>query len=149
MTRLEPRITPGTAVVFYDGDPVEHNYRATAWWTSGRTGFAKSESVPHRSHFTAPKKFGGLEGRWTREELQLAAVAGCFTTALRTLATTIDFNDLEVEAAGTIRKVNTGYTFSEIVIRPTLKISDYNQRDRATLLGVSGPRYTVEGRTPG
>ena len=43
----------------------EHAYRVAAWWTSGRTGLAKSDSAPNAIHFTAPTEFGGLEGRWT------------------------------------------------------------------------------------
>jgi hypothetical protein len=43
----------------------EHKYRVVAWWTSGQTGIANSESAPNAIHFTAPPQFGGLEGRWT------------------------------------------------------------------------------------
>ena len=64
----------------------EHAYRVAAWWTSGRTGIAKSDSAPNAIHFTAPTEFGGMEGRWTPEELLLAAVAGCYTTTMRALA---------------------------------------------------------------
>ena len=64
----------------------EHAYRVAAWWTSGRTGLAKSDSAPNAIHFTAPAEFGGLEGRWTPEELLLAAVAGCYTTTVRAIA---------------------------------------------------------------
>ena len=38
----------------------EHAYRVAAWWTSGRTGLAKSDSAPNAIHFTAPMEFGGL-----------------------------------------------------------------------------------------
>lgn len=111
----------------------EHAYRVAAWWTSGRTGIAKSDSAPNAIHFTAPAEFGGLEGRWTPEELLLASVAGCYTTTLRAIAGTaqFDFTDLQVEASGTIRKAESGYSFSEIVIRPSLKLSSIEQRDRA------------------
>lgn len=111
----------------------DHAYRVSAWWTSGRTGLAKSDSAPNAIHFTAPPEFGGLEGRWTPEELLLAAVAGCYTTTLRSLAgaSQFEFTDLQVEATGTIRKIDSGYAFSEIVIRPTLKISSAEERERA------------------
>ena len=110
----------------------EHSYRVAAWWTSGRTGLAKSDSAPNAIHFTAPKDFGGLEGRWTPEELLLAAVAGCFTTTLRSIAgNQFDFTDLQVEASGTIRKAQSGYGFTEIIIQPTLKIDCSEQRERA------------------
>ena len=85
----------------------EHAYRVAAWWTSGRTGLAKSDSAPNAIHFTAPTEFGGLEGRWTPEELLLAAIAGCYTTTVRAIAGGVhfDFTDLQVEASGTVRKL--------------------------------------------
>jgi peroxiredoxin-like protein len=111
----------------------EHVYRVAAWWTAGRTGLVKSDSAPSAIHFTAPTEFGGLEGRWTPEELLLAAIAGCYTTTVRTLANTTecDFADLQVEASGTIRKAESGYTFSRIIVRPNLKISSDEERGRA------------------
>ena len=111
----------------------EHAYRVAAWWTSGRTGLAKSDSAPNAIHFTAPAEFGGLEGRWTPEELLLAAMAGCYTTTLRAIAGTAHFNftDLQVEASGTVRKGESGYSFTEIVLRPNLKISSPEERERA------------------
>jgi organic hydroperoxide reductase OsmC/OhrA len=111
----------------------EHAYRVAAWWTSGRTGIAQSDSAPNAIHFTAPKEFGGLEGRWTPEELLLASVASCFTTTLRAIAGSVrfDFTDLQVEASGTVRKAASGYSFSEIVLRPTLEISDFSKREKA------------------
>jgi len=111
----------------------EHAYLVSAWWTSGRTGIAKSDSAPNAIHFTAPKEFGGLEGRWTPEELLLAALAGCFTTTLRAVAgnSRFDFADLEVEVSGTVRKAASGYSFSEIVLRPTIKIAEFSDQDRA------------------
>jgi len=74
-----------------------------------------------------------LEGRWTPEELLLAAIAGCYTTTLRAIAggAQFDFTDLQVEASGTIRKADSGYTFTQIVLRPTLKIASAEERDRA------------------
>jgi organic hydroperoxide reductase OsmC/OhrA len=110
----------------------DHAYRVAAWWTAGRTGLAKSDSAPNAIHFTAPAEFGGLEGRWTPEELLLAAVAGCFTTTLRTLAgaAKFDFTDLQVEVSGTVRKSDPGYRFTEIVVRPNLKIASVEERDR-------------------
>ena len=111
----------------------EHAYRVSAWWTSGRTGLAKSDSAPNAIHFTAPMEFGGLEGRWTPEELLLAAVAGCYTTTVRAIAgaAQINFTDLQVEASGTVRKAESGYNFSQIIVRPSLKIASADEKDRA------------------
>ena len=100
-------------------------YRVVAWWSSGRTGLAKSNSAPNAIHFTAPPQFGGLEGRWTPEDLLLSAVASCYTTTFRTVAdhSKLEYADLEVEVEGVISKTDSGYSFSEIVIRPNLTIS--------------------------
>src|ERR1051326_2278299 len=114
----------------------EHAYRVAAWWTSGRTGLAKSDSAPNAIHFTAPTEFGGLEGRWTPEELLLPAIAGCYTTTVRAIAggAQFDFTDLQVEASGTVRKVESGYSFTQIVVRPNLKIASNEERARGLKL---------------
>ncbi|MGH9543966.1 MAG: OsmC family protein [Terriglobales bacterium] len=110
-----------------------HKYRALAWWTSGQTGLAKSGSVPSAIHFSAPPEFGGIEGRWTPEDLLLAALASCFTTTFRAIAgySKFGYTDLQVEVEGTVSKAESGYAFSEIILRPTLTIHDERERDRA------------------
>jgi organic hydroperoxide reductase OsmC/OhrA len=132
-------------------DRSEHQYKVTAWWTCGRTGIAKSASSPNAIHFTAPKNFGGLEGRWTPEELLLAAISGCFTTTFRTIVSKAesDFTDLEVEAVATMRKADFGYMFTEIVLRPVLKIADPEQRERAIDLLNRAARLCLVSRTLG
>jgi peroxiredoxin-like protein len=111
-------------------------YRVTAWWSSGRTGLAKSDSAPNAIHFAAPPEFGGIEGRWTPEDLLLCSLASCYTTTFRALAdySKLEYSDLAVEVGGTIRKTDSGYEFSEIVIRPTLTLSDEQEQTRASRL---------------
>ena len=113
-----------------------HQYRVIAWWTSGRTGIAKSNSAPNAIHFTAPPEFGGLQGRWTPEDLLLGAIASCYTTTFRALAESsrFEYADLEVEVQGTVHKGDSGYSFSEILMRPNLTISSEEARERALLL---------------
>jgi len=129
----------------------EHAYRVAAWWTSGRTGLAKSDSAPNAIHFTAPTEFGGLEGRWTPEELLLAAIAGCYTTTLRAIAGTAQFNftDLQVEASGTVRKGESGWSFTQIVVRPNLKIASNDEKDRALELLKRAERLCLVSRAIG
>ena len=114
----------------------EQKYRVVAWWSSGRTGLAKSDSAPNAIHFTAPPEFGGLEGRWTPEDLLLSAVASCYTTTFRALAdySKLEYADLEVEVEGVIRKTDSGYAFTEILIRPNLTISSDGEQTRALRL---------------
>ena len=113
-----------------------HKYRTVAWWSSGQTGLAKSLSAPNAIHFSAPPEFGGLESRWTPEDLLLAALASCFTTTFRAIAgySKFEYTDLQVEVEGTVSKAESGYSFSEIILRPTLTIHDEEKRDWALKL---------------
>lgn len=106
-------------------------HRVVAWWASGRTGIAKSSSAPNAIHFTAPPEFGGLEGRWTPEDLFLGAVASCYTTTFRALAehSQFEYTDLEVTAEGVVRKEDPGYAFSEIVIGANLIIAEEDEQE--------------------
>lgn len=114
----------------------EHKYRVVAWWSSGRTGLAKTDAAPNAIHFTAPPEFGGLEGRWTPESLLLCSIAGCFTTTFRAIAeySKFEYADLEVQVEGTIKKMESGYAFTEIAIRPNLSISNEAEQPRGIRL---------------
>ncbi|HUO25542.1 MAG TPA: OsmC family protein [Candidatus Aquilonibacter sp.] len=113
----------------------EHIYRVSAWWTSGKTGLAKCESAPTAIHFSEPAELGGLEGRWSPEQLFLCALAGCFTTTFEVVARGAKFayTDLEVEVEGAVHK-NKGCTFDEIVLRPTLTVSSDEELDEGLAL---------------
>jgi peroxiredoxin-like protein len=108
----------------------------------------KSDSAPNAIHFTTPPQFGGMEGRWSPEDLLLSAVASCFTSTFHALAerSSFHFTDLEVEVSGCVNKSESGYIFSEIVIRPTLKISSGEDRSRAERLMEKAKRLCLVSR---
>ena len=110
-----------------------HEYRVEAWWTSDGTGIAKSDTTPSAIYFAAPAE---SDGRWTPEELLLASITGCFTTTFRTIAGKVkfEFTDLEVDALAKVTKVGSAFYFDDIEIRPTLKIENLEDRDRALAL---------------
>jgi peroxiredoxin-like protein len=114
----------------------QHRFRVAAWWASGRTGLAKSSSAPNAIHFTSPPAFGGLEGRWTPEDLLLVAIASCYTTTFRALAeySKFEYTDLQVEVEGVIEKAESGYSFTEISIRASLTIPQEAEQERAVRL---------------
>lgn len=111
-------------------------FRVVAWWASGRTGIVKSSSAPNAIHFTAPPAFGGLEGRWTPEDLLLGAIASCYTTTFRAVAenSKFEYTDLQIEVEGGIRKSDTGYSLGEVVIRVRLMIPHAAEEARALKL---------------
>jgi peroxiredoxin-like protein len=113
-----------------------HRFRVVAWWTSGRAGIAESSSAHSAIHFTSPPAFGGLEGRWTPEDLLLSAIASCYTITFRTLAehSKFEYIDLQVEVEGAISKTETGYTFGEVLVRAHLMIPQEAEQARAIKL---------------
>ena len=115
----------------------EYTYRVSAWWTSGRTGLAKCESSPNTIHFSEAAELGGLQGRWTPEQLLLCALAGCFTTTFHDVARSaaFEYTDLEVEIEGSVRRTRgAGCSFSEILIRPRLTVSSEEQCEAGLML---------------
>ena len=126
----------------------EHTYRVVAWWASGKTGLVKTDSAPNAIHFTTPPQFGGIEGRWSPEDLLLSAVASCFTSTFHALAeySSFRFTDLEVEVQGCVNKSDSGYMFTEIVIRPTVKVSIEEDRTRADRLLEKSKRLCLVSR---
>ena len=115
----------------------EYTYRVSAWWTSGRTGLAKCESSPNTIHFSEAAELGGLQGRWTPEQLLLCPLASCFTTTFNDIARSakFDYTDLEVEIEGGVRRSRTaGCNFTEILIRPRLTVHSEDQREAGLTL---------------
>ncbi len=113
-----------------------YKHEVVAWWSSGKTGLAKSNSAPNSIHFAAPPQFGGLEGRWTPEDLLLGAISSCFITTFRVLAeySKWDYVDLQVETSGVVEKAASGYNFSQIIVRPILKVLTEPERERGAHL---------------
>jgi organic hydroperoxide reductase OsmC/OhrA len=112
--------------------PSEYTYRVSAWWTSGRTGLAKCESSPNTIHFSEAEELGGLQGRWTPEQLLLCSLAGCFTTTFHDVArgAKFEYTDLEVEIEGSVKRSRTsGCNLTEILIRPRLTVQVEDQRE--------------------
>jgi|SRR5215472_9777411 len=109
------------------------NYRARACWSSGKSGLLKSDSAPSAIDFASPPQFGGVEGRWTPEELLLGAIASCYTTTFCALAeySKLNYLELAVEVQGTLRKADRGYSFGDLAIYPRLIIVDVEEQQRA------------------
>jgi peroxiredoxin-like protein len=91
--------------------------------------------------FSAPVEFGGLAGLWTPEHLLLGAVTSCFTMTFHAIAriSKLRFESFEVSIEGTVNKTEGGLQFTQIVLRPALKIADGRDVDRArTVLEKTG-----------
>jgi len=114
----------------------EHECRVSAWWTSGRSGIAKCDSALSVIHFSEAEDRGGLEGRWTPEQLLLCALAGCFTTTFQAVAlkANFEYTDLQVEMDWKAGDTKHGLGFGEIVVRPTLTVASESQVEEGLVL---------------
>lgn len=113
-----------------------HKFRVVAWWSSARTGIAKSDSAPNAVYFTAPIELGGIEGRWTPEDLLLGTVASGFTTTFRAIAEPAQFEyvDFQVEVSGIVTTNDSGNYFNGISIRADLAVDREEKKEQGLKL---------------
>jgi organic hydroperoxide reductase OsmC/OhrA len=84
----------------------------------------------------APVEFGGPGGRWSPETLLVAAVADCFTLSFRAVATAskLAWTALDVQATGTLDRVERVTRFTRIDVRATLRVPAGTDAARAQRL---------------
>ena len=124
-------------------------YQANACWTNHQRGIVEAESIPRTINFAAPPEFGGEPGLWTPEHLLLAAVSTCFISTLRAVAeaSKLDFDGVEVPIEGTIEKLEGGFRFTRITLRPVLTIHREEDRERAGRMLEKAERICLVSRS--
>jgi len=117
---------------------MENNYiyRVSACSTSLRSGIATAEEIEPSIAFSAPPEFEGEAGHWTPEHFFVSAIAGCFISTFSGIAhfSKLEFLSLELETEGTITKDEGGWRFTQVTLRPRLKIAQEKDLDRAKRL---------------
>jgi peroxiredoxin-like protein len=112
--------------------PLPHRYDVGL--TGGPAGYA-TLAVPGVPDLRAapPRDFDGPGDAWSPEHLLLAAVETCFLFTLRAVAhaSRIEFTSLELAAEGTVDRYDGGMRFTEIVLRPRLRLPAGADRSRA------------------
>ena len=112
--------------------PFPHEY--DVHMTGGPTGHATLSTPGIPDLRTAPpKEFDGPGDAWSPEHLLVAAVQTCLLLTLRAIAraSKVEFVSLDVEATGTVNRVDGITRFTEIVLRPRLVIPPGADRARA------------------
>jgi peroxiredoxin-like protein len=91
-----------------------------------------SAGIPDLSA-AAPADYDGPGDAWSPEHLLLGAVQACFLLTLRAIARAakVDFLSLDMDATGTVDRQNGITRFTEIVLRPRLRVSAGTDRERA------------------
>ncbi len=109
-----------------------YSYKAAAHWTNHKRGIVEGEAIPRTINFAAPPEFGGEPGLWTPEHLLLAAAATCYVATLRAVAeaSKVEFEGVEVPVEGKIEKLEGGFKFTRITLRPLVTIHDEKDRER-------------------
>jgi peroxiredoxin-like protein len=112
--------------------PLPHHYDVHL--TGGPSGYA-TVAVPGVPELRSapPLEFGGPGDAWSPEHLLLAAVETCFLYTLRSVAqaSKIEFVSLVLDAEGTVDRQDGVTRFTEIVLRPRLRLAAGADVDRA------------------
>jgi len=108
-------------------------YHVTATWEGEGRGRVRAHGIAPTIHFSTPPEFNGAHGYWTPEHFLLAAVASCYLTTFYTWA---EFSKLEFLGIGLLAEGKLGLPegnlpFREIVLKPTLTITQSQDRELA------------------
>ena len=112
----------------------KHEYEVDLQWKEGRIGILSSDKLDDRIEVATPPEFpGGIEGIWSPEHLYVASVSSCFMTSFTAVAeySKLSFEELTVPATGVMSNETGKYVITEIILRPTLTISDESKKDKA------------------
>ena len=112
----------------------KHEYEVDLQWKEGRIGILSSDKLDDRIEVATPPEFpGGIEGIWSPEHLYVASVSSCFMTSFTAVAeySKLSFEELTVPATGVMSNESGKYEITEIILRPTLTISDESKKDKA------------------
>lgn len=110
-------------------------YKTEIRWTGNRAGVLSSQEKPD-IRTASPPEFKGEAGVWTPEDLFVAAVETCTMTTFLAFAIRKELPLLSYEstAEGKLEFTEGGYQFTEIVVRPRIRVADGRFVDTARQL---------------
>lgn len=113
-----------------------NRYQVRAKCTKLRSGVVASDAIPRPICFSAPPEFSGEAGVWTPEHFFVASIVACFVSTFSGMAdlSKFDFISLEVDAEGVLEQTREEWKFTEVKLRPTLRIVREEDRERARRL---------------
>jgi organic hydroperoxide reductase OsmC/OhrA len=100
-------------------------YETTVDWTKGRSGIVRAAGKPSLQA-SSPPEFKGEAGRWTPEDLFIAAIDLCTMTTFAAFAERLQIpvTGYRSGAQGTLEFVGDGYRFTRVVLRPSITVGD-------------------------
>jgi peroxiredoxin-like protein len=126
-----------------------YTYRVTSTWMTGKFGIVEAADCPVPVEFAAPPAFGGEDCMWTPEHLFLSAVGACFVTTFRAIAefSKLEYLSLEVPVEGVLEKVEKGYRFTQVILRPELALARDEDAERGQRLLEKAERACLISRS--
>lgn len=112
----------------------KHLYDVQLTWTSDRKGTLSSDKLTQNVEVATPPEFPkGMEGIWSPEHLFVASVSSCLMTTFLAIAefSKLDYVRFDVNAVGTLEKVDGKFKMSTIELRPVLEIDDASKESKA------------------
>jgi peroxiredoxin-like protein len=112
--------------------PLPHIYRVHLAGGAGAHAVLSDAGLPELQT-APPADFDGPGDAWSPEHLLLAAVESCFLFTFQTIArnSKLAYTSLELSGEGIVDRKEGVTRFSAIVLRPTLRLTASNERDRA------------------
>lgn len=97
-------------------------------WSSGPS-FDVAASAGPAVEVAPPPEFGGPEGKWSPEDLLVAAVSSCLTATFFYFSNRmkIDVATYSAEAGGTVEKTSDGLRFSEVNVTMRIGLKNGEQ----------------------
>ncbi len=113
-----------------------YQFESSARWAGGRQGVVKGQDVEPSIRFSAPPEFQGIPGIWSPEHFFTSAIATCFITTFQAIASfsKFEFSGLDVSVEGTVEKVEGGFKFTRVTVRPKLTVAYEADRERGMRL---------------
>jgi len=115
-----------------------HFYNVNVNWNNDRRGVICSPELTKESGVrievaTPPEFTKGIAGVWSPEHLFTAAVSSCLMTTFLAIAenSKLKFSQFSCQSKGKLELVEGKYIMSEIMLEPTVIISDVNDKEKA------------------
>jgi peroxiredoxin-like protein len=115
-----------------------HYYNVEVNWSSDRKGVVCSPELNRDAgsciEVATPPEFPkGMPGIWSPEHLFTAAVSSCLMTTFLSIAenSKLAFVSFSCKSKGKLEQVDGKFMMSEIILEPTVTITDEKDRERA------------------
>lgn len=115
-----------------------HYYNVDVNWSADRKGTMCSPELsaytgPCIEVATPPEFTKGIPGVWSPEHLFTAAVSSCLMTTFLAIAenSKLAFSGFSCKSKGKLEMVDGKFLMTEVMLEPTLTISDEKDRERA------------------